>query len=103
VPSLGTAAPLSIIGTHDQSISVTPCPNRNCKSERVVVLRATEHLLFVLAIVSSFALAVVQVFAVILSVAKDPDEFDAPLPLESFNQRQLRLWRTYLADQKPAA
>jgi hypothetical protein len=35
----------------------------------------------------SLALAVVQVFAVILTrMGKDPDEFDAPLQLEPFNQ-----------------
>jgi hypothetical protein len=38
----------------------------------------------------SLALAVVQVFAVILSRAKDPDELDAPLQLESFNQQFLK-------------
>jgi hypothetical protein len=31
--------------------------------------------------------AVVQVLAVILSAAKDPDKSNAPLPLESFNQQ----------------
>jgi hypothetical protein len=50
---------------------------RNCHPERSEGL-ATEDLPFVLASASSFALAFVQVFAVILSTAKDPDKFDLP-------------------------
>src|SRR5882757_8284352 len=55
VPSLGTAAPLSIIGTRDESVSAIPCPNRNCQSEqdrhpyRMVILRAANDLLLTLA------------------------------------------------------
>jgi hypothetical protein len=50
----------------------------------IVILSATENLLFVLATASSITLVAVQVLAVILSAAKDPDELDAPLSLEPF-------------------